>query len=157
MGANGYRLPTEAEWEYAAGGGNKTLLKTTYSGSNSLDSVGWYWQNSGDKWLSDTDNDWNGDKINANNGRTRIVGTKQANALGLYDMSRNVYEWCFDWYGSYTAGAQTNPVGASGGSDRVIRGGSWNNNASNCRVTNRNNNEPDNRNNNVGFRLARLK
>ncbi|MBR6193269.1 MAG: SUMF1/EgtB/PvdO family nonheme iron enzyme [Treponema sp.] len=112
--ANGYRLPTEAEWEYAAGGGNKSFLKTIYAGSNDISSVAWYDGNSGSQ--------------------THDVKTKSPNELGLYDMSGNVWEWCWDWYGSYSSGSQTNPNGASSGSYRVLRGGSWNNIASNCRV-----------------------
>ena len=103
-----FRLPTEAEWEYAARGGNKSL-GYKYSGSNTLSSVAWYDGNS------------------SNN--THPVKGKQPNELGLYDMSGNVWEWCQDRYGSYNSSSQTNPAGASSGSYRVCRGGSWIDNA----------------------------
>jgi formylglycine-generating enzyme required for sulfatase activity len=117
-----YRLPTEAEWEYAARGGNKSK-GYIYSGSNNVGDVAWYGGDSGS--------------------RTQEVGTKQANELGIYDMSGNVWEWCSDWYGSYTADAQTNPTGPAGGSRRVGRGGGWNGNGS-----------PGYRDDNVGFRVV---
>ena len=128
-----FRLPTEAEWEYAARGGNKSR-HYKYSGSNNIFDVAWHGDNSGDK--------------------THAVGTKTANELGIYDMSGNVYEWCSDWYGSYSAGAQTNPQGPSSGTYRVLRGGSWNYNASYCRVSNRNYNDPDFSFNGLGLRLV---
>ena len=128
-----FRLPTEAEWEYAARGGNKSR-HYKYSGSGNIGYVAWYYKNSGNK--------------------THAVGTKTANELGIYDMSGNVYEWCSDWYGSYSAGAQTNPQGPSSGTYRVLRGGSWNYNASYCRVSNRNYNDPDFSFNGLGLRLV---
>jgi formylglycine-generating enzyme required for sulfatase activity len=134
--ASGYRLPTEAEWEYAAKGGNKNFLSYEYSGGNSVDRVAWYSGNSGYS--------------------THPVGTKQANDLGLYDMSGNVYEWCWDWYGrSYNSGSQNNPVGASSGSGRVLRGGSWGDDAGGVRSAYRGGNTPSGRYGNLGFRLVR--
>ena len=112
-----FRLPTEAEWEYAARGGSKSK-GYKYSGSNNPDAVAWYGKNSGDK--------------------THPVAQKQSNELGLYDMSGNVYEWCQDWYGDYSSNSQTNPTGASRGSDRVLRGGSRGSDARDVRVSSRN-------------------
>ena len=131
-GAN-FRLPTEAEWEYAARGGNRSG-GYKYSGSNSISKVAWYDGNSGSK--------------------THAVGTKSPNELGIYDMSGNVYEWCQDWYGSYSSGSQTNPQGPSSGSYRVARGGSWYDYARGCRVSSRNGSEPDGRTDDLGLRLA---
>ena len=128
-----FRLPTEAEWEYAARGGNKSR-GYKYSGSNNIEEVAWYNGNSG--------------------GMTHPVKGKMANELGLYDMSGNVSELCQDWFGDYGAGAQTNPMGLVTGSDRVYRGGSWFNNAGYCRVTYRDYYTPSFRNFNLGFRLV---
>jgi len=118
--ADGYRLPTEAEWEYAAAGG-RLSKNYTYSGSNTLDDVAWYWRNSGDKPLSGV---WLWPALEANHNRTHPVGGKQPNELGLYDMSGNVREWCWDWYGDL----QTNtadPSGPPSGYARVWKGGGW--------------------------------
>jgi uncharacterized repeat protein (TIGR02543 family) len=128
-----YRLPTEAEWEFAARGGNGSL-GYKYSGSDNIGNVAWYWNNSGST--------------------THPVGTKSSNELGLFDMSGNVWEWVHDWYGSYTSTAKTNPTGPSSGSDRVVRGGSWDSVAGFCRVSDRGGNAPGNRNDDLGFRLA---
>jgi formylglycine-generating enzyme required for sulfatase activity len=147
-----YRLPTEAEWEYAARGGSAGS-PTTYAGSNNIDEVGWFWENSGDKRLSGI---WDSDKIAKNNCKTHPVGGKKPNELGIYDMSGNVWEWCSDWYGSYSSGSQTNPQGPSSGSYRVIRGGSWVSNPQYCRVANRNYISPDYRYYDIGFRLSRM-
>ena len=128
-----FRLPTEAEWEYASRGGNKSR-HYKYSGSNNIDYVAWYTDNSGRK--------------------THAVGTKTANELGIYDMSGNVWEWCSDWYGGYSAGAQTNPQGPSSGSGRVLRGGGWNNGAGSCRVSLRSYDGPGNSGSFNGLRLV---
>lgn len=137
-----YRLPTEAEWEYAARGGSLSR-GYKYAGSNSIDDVAWYSSN------AKTANTFGAEKT------TRPVGQKKANELGLFDMSGNVYEWCSDWYGDYSSSAQTNPAGPSAGSYRVIRGGSWYYDPQYCRVANRNDYTPDYRYYSVGFRLAR--
>ncbi|MBK7868861.1 MAG: formylglycine-generating enzyme family protein [Ignavibacteriales bacterium] len=132
--ANGYRLPTEAEWEYAASGG-KQSKGYKYSGGNDIGSVAWYFDNSG------------GDPQN--------VATKLPNELGLYDMSGNVWEWCWDWYGDYTSSSQTNPEGASGGTDRVFRGGSYDDYAKSCRVAKRLSGNPIRDSRTVGLRVVR--
>ena len=128
-----FRLPTEAEWEYAARGGNQSR-HTQYSGSDNIDEVAWYRENSG--------------------GQTHPVKTKQPNELGLYDMTGNVWEWCQDWFGSYSSSAQTNPTGASSGSDRVGRGGSWINNPRYCRSSCRFSFTPGYEYNYLGLRLV---
>ena len=128
-----FRMPTEAEWEFAARGGNKSK-GYTYSGSNTIGDVAWYADNS--------------------SSMTHAVKTKAANELGIYDMSGNVYEWCSDWYGSYSSSAQTDPTGPTTGTYRVYRGGSWGNYATGCRCANRNYFTPSNQSYNVGFRLA---
>ena len=111
-----FRLPTEAEWEFACRGGNNSR-GYKYSGSNYIDNVAWYDGNSGDK--------------------THPVATKSPNELGIYDMSGNVWEWCADWYGDYSSGRQTNPKGPYDGSDRVFRGGGWFHYARICRSSDR--------------------
>ncbi|MBQ6753984.1 MAG: SUMF1/EgtB/PvdO family nonheme iron enzyme [Bacteroidales bacterium] len=146
-----FRLPTEAEWEYAARGGNKSK-GYKYAGSNNIDDVAWYYENSGNKRLND--DTWNADKVHNNHCRTHPVKTKRPNELGIYDMSGNVGEWCSDWYGDYTSKAQTNPQGPSSGSYRVSRGGSWYYFARLCRVSNRFYYDPSGRIINLGFRLA---
>ena len=128
-----FRLPTEAEWEYAARGGNQSQGRL-YSGSNTIDDVAWYWDNS--------------------SSTTHPVKTKAPNELGIYDMSGNVWEWCSDWYGSYSSDAQTDPTGPATGSYRVWRGGSWDFYATHCRVAFRNCNSPTYSFNCLGLRLA---
>jgi sulfatase modifying factor 1 len=128
-----YRLPTEAEWEYAARGGNKSL-GYMYSGSNEPDEVAWNDDNSGS--------------------RTHAVKGKKANELGLYDLFGNVWEWCLDWDGEYATGNRTNPMGPAGGSERVIRGGGWTIIPRRCIVSYRLTDSPASRVNYLGFRIA---
>ena len=128
-----FRLPTEAQWEYAARGGNKSK-GYTYSGSDAIDDVAWY--------------DDNSDRM------THPVKTKAPNELGIYDMSGNVAEWCSDWYGSYSSAAQNDPTGPSTGSDRVYRGGGWIISAAGCRVAYRSSYAPTVSGSDLGLRLA---
>lgn len=134
MPGKNFRLPTEAEWEFAARGGN--LRKhTQYAGSDSLVAVAWYADNSGNK--------------------IHPVAQKKPNELGLYDMSGNVCEWCNDWFGEnyYSNSSSTDPQGSSSGSYRVLRGG-WYSSAWGCCLSSRNGNYPESRNDSRGFRLA---
>jgi formylglycine-generating enzyme required for sulfatase activity len=132
--ANGYRLPTEAEWEFAAKGGGKDYLITQYSGSNSVDAVAWY--------------DANSER------RTHPVGTKAANSLGIHDMSGNVWEWCWDWDGRYSSSFQIDPRGPATGVSRIVRGGSWDFGASLTSSVARARNKP-NDSTDMGIRLVR--
>ena len=128
-----FRLPTEAQWEFAARGGNRSR-GYKYSGSNNVGVVAWYDYNS--------------------SGKIHEVAAKAPNELSIYDMSGNVWEWCQDWYGSYSSSAQTNPTGPLSGSSRVNRGGSGLNDARLCRVAFRGDASPDFRDSRLGFRLA---
>jgi formylglycine-generating enzyme required for sulfatase activity len=128
-----YRLPTEAEWEYAARGGRNSR-GYKYSGSNNPGQVAWFSDNSSIK--------------------THPVGQKQANELGLYDMSGNVWEWCSDWYGGYSSQSQTDPKGPSSGSYRVDRGGGWSSVSRSIRLSSRGSNRPENSDDDLGFRLV---
>ena len=151
MTGKNYRLPTEAEWEYAARGGNKSK-GYKYSGSNNLGEVGWYYENAGDIALDDKK--WDGDDLEKNNNRTHPVGQKKPNELGIYDMSGNVFEWCNDWYDDYGASGVVNPTGPGTGVSRVFRGGSWGGNAQLCRVADRPGDDPSLSTNDLGFRVA---
>jgi len=130
-----YRLPTEAEWEYAARSGGK---QEKYAGGSDVDAVAWYSSNSG--------------------GKTHPVGQKQANGLGLYDMSGNVWEWCSDWYDGnyYSNSPRNNPQGPSTGSDRVYRGGCVGSYPKFVRSAYRSGSSPDNRGNCFGLRYGNL-
>ena len=136
-----FRMPTEAEWEFAARGGTKSK-GYKYSGSNTLDNVAWYT----DLYRHIHDSSYSS--------QTHEVGTKSSNELGIFDMSGNVYEWCSDWYGDYSNRAQTNPTGPNSGSYRVSRGGSWNGSAKGCRLSYRNHCAPDYRYSYLGLRLC---
>lgn len=143
--ANGWRLPTEAEWEMLARGGNLTNTnQTTYSGSNAISDVAWYGDNSGDNGTS-------------TNQKSHQVKGKAKNGLGLYDMSGNVWEWCWDFNNNTIASGVpwTGPDSASVGSIRVGRGGSWDNDAALCSVADRGNGSPVDRVSNGGFRVVR--
>ena len=137
----GYRLPTEAEWEYAARGGIADIANGSemndykFAGSNNIDEVGWYLYNSSMK--------------------TQPVGKKDPNELGLYDMTGNLREWCHDWYGDYSSTVQTDPIGPGDGSRRVVRGGSWTELMWTCRVSYRTSYTPIYGNGILGFRVAR--
>jgi formylglycine-generating enzyme len=135
--ANGYRLPTEAEWEYAASGGIPKEIQP-YAGNGTLKTIGWY---SG----------------NAHHG-VKPVRLKRPNARGLFDLTGNVWEWCQDWYDReyYSTPQQaSNPSGPALGKERSVRGGSWNNNATHCRIANRTSRFPDFRDGSIGFRVVR--
>jgi formylglycine-generating enzyme required for sulfatase activity len=136
-----YRLPTEAEWEFAARGGNHDE-PYAYSGGDSLEAVGWYVGNARQRYTGNENN------------RVQPVGMKKPNALGLYDMSGNVWEWCSDIYGKYRRGMHINPKGSEKGSFLVNRGGGWADVSDNCRVSYRGGNNPSYRDDDVGFRVV---
>ena len=137
LNAGGYRLPTEAEWEYAAAE-NRPAKRYKYAGQDNLSALGWYSGNAG--------------------GRTHPAGQKRATANGLYDLCGNVWEWCHDRYdtGYYARSRDAdNPAGPPDGGERTLRGGSWNNSGKHCRIANRNSRYPDFRDGSVGFRIMR--
>jgi formylglycine-generating enzyme required for sulfatase activity len=136
--ANGYRLPSEAEWEYAARGGIHNADNLLYSGCHletDLTNYAWY--------------------VGNQTGASHPVGEKLPNQLGLYDMTGNLFEWCWDWYGSYTSDVQIYPTGPTTGSRRVVRGSNWYNIAYDCRVANRYDDYPYYSTFYYGFRLSR--
>ena len=133
MTGKNFRLPTESEWEFAARGGNKSN-NNLYAGSNDIAQVAWYDDNSGDI--------------------SQIVATKAANELGLFDMTGNVWEWCSDWFGDYSADEQTNPAGPATGEETLLRGGIWCSSAKKCRNSKRFGAAPDFADDDMGLRLA---
>ncbi|HPM02582.1 MAG TPA: SUMF1/EgtB/PvdO family nonheme iron enzyme, partial [Candidatus Cloacimonadota bacterium] len=130
--ADGYRLPTEAEWEGISRYG---AMNMAYSGSNTLGDVGWY--------------------VNNSSGTTHIKGQKQANISKIHDMTGNVFEWCWDWYGAYNSGSSTNPLGADTGTHRIVRGGSYSSDTEPCMNVYRSQFSPEIRQSNIGLRLVR--
>ncbi|HIW32998.1 MAG TPA: formylglycine-generating enzyme family protein [Candidatus Paenibacillus intestinavium] len=141
-GANGYRLPTEAEWEYASSGGQMSA-GYTYSGSDEADEVAWYWKNAGDNYLT---GDWNWPIIESNKNQTKTVGSKEPNELGIHDMSGNVREWVWNWY---------DDVDIKEGLYRVVKGGGWIGDISNNEISFRGKFEANGFGPDQGFRVSR--
>ena len=135
---SGFRLPTEAEWEYASRAGSTTA---------------YCFGDDGNSWFNDDLRVYGWFEINGD-GTTHQIGQKKPNDWGLYDMHGNVWEWCSDWCGNYTSDEVTDPTGAATGSKRVYRGGSWYSDAAFCRSANRDGIAPGSRNRHIGFRLA---
>jgi formylglycine-generating enzyme len=148
--ANGYRLPTEAEWEYAAGGG-RASRGHLYSGSDEVDAVAWHWRNAGDRYLMGL---WHWSMVEQNHNRPRPVGRKAPNELGLYDMSGNVREWCWDWQGELSFDTR-GPRGAPRGASRVWKGGGWLGGEFCCEPSFRGGFEPNGTGGDQGFRVCR--
>ena len=152
-----FRLPSEAEWEWAARGGN-IGNGYEYSGSNSIDSVCWYWKNCGDVLLAGDDDDWNWEMMRDNHCQTRPVKLKRANELGIYDMSGNVWEMCCDWYDydskEYYDGLKADNPKPTDRSFLLLRGGSWSDYSKTCRVYRRHYHGNTSKYNNYGFRLV---
>lgn len=142
--ANGYRLPTVEEWEYAASGGSQSK-GTKFSGSENADEVAWHWQNAGNQYL---EGDWNWNKIESNNNKTHPIKAKKPNELGLYDMSGNVREWCFDWYADIE-----NPTGIY----RAWKGGGIIGDVRCCETNYRGKFEPTGVGNDQGLRVCKNK
>ena len=140
--ANGYRLPTEMEWEYAAGDGQMSK-SYVYSGSNKIDEVAWYWRNAGDKYLTGF---WSWPALEKNNNKTKPTGSKQPNALGLHDMSGNVREWCWDW---------DDTIGTNEPPGRIWKGGGWIGAEFCCEPSFRAGYEPNGMAPDQGFRVCR--
>lgn len=139
-------MPTDVEWEYAASGGQLSE-SYTYSGSHNVDEVAWYWRNAGDQYLS---GDWSWPTIENNNNQTNSVGLKEPNELGLFDMSGNVREWCWDWYGELGGDNES-------GSLRVVKGGGWLGDVSSNEISFRGKFEASGIGPDQGFRVARNK